>query len=74
MITLPLVILAGLSVLGGLLNFPGSHALAGWLEHTLGAGEEAGFNGWWPECFAGIALLGLFTAWYGLRPEPNTLR
>jgi NADH-quinone oxidoreductase subunit L len=63
-ITLPLVILAGLSVLGGLLNFPGSLALAGWLEHTLGAGGEAGFNGMVAGVSLAIALLGLATAWY----------
>ncbi|WP_322508061.1 NADH-quinone oxidoreductase subunit L [Anaerolinea sp.] len=34
-ITLPLVGLAVLSVLGGLLNFPGSWGLEHWLEHTL---------------------------------------
>jgi NADH-quinone oxidoreductase subunit L len=34
--TVPLIVLAGLSILGGLLNFPGIHPLTNWLEHTLG--------------------------------------
>jgi NADH-quinone oxidoreductase subunit L len=50
--TIPLIILAGLAVFGGLLNLPtiagwtppGAHALTNWLEHTLAAvpgGEHA---------------------------------
>lgn len=33
--TIPLMVLAGLSVLGGALNLPGTHTLGHWLEHTL---------------------------------------
>jgi NADH-quinone oxidoreductase subunit L len=33
--TVPLMILAGLSILGGALNLPGIHTLTDWLEHTL---------------------------------------
>lgn len=32
--TVPLIVLAGLSVLGGALNLPGQHMLGNWLEHT----------------------------------------
>jgi NADH-quinone oxidoreductase subunit L len=42
--TVPLMILAGLSALGGLLNLPGIHTFGHWLEHTLEAaahGETA---------------------------------
>ncbi len=39
--TVPLMILAGLSVLGGALNLPGVHSFGHWLEHTLHVGEEA---------------------------------
>lgn len=63
LVTTPLVMLAVLSALGGLLNFPGSLAMEKWLEHTLGAGVESEFN----PVIAGlsllVALLGLFTAW-----------
>ena len=43
--TVPLMVLAGLSVLGGALNLPGLHSLEHWLEPSLGhalehAGEE----------------------------------
>jgi len=69
-ITLPLVILAALSVLGGLLNFPGSLALEKWLEHSLGKGLEAPFS--LPVAILSlvIALLGLAAAWmfYGRKP------
>ena len=62
-ITIPLLILAALSVLGGLLNFPGLHTLEHWLSHTLGEGEPAHFN----FLVAGISLLlalcGLGLAW-----------
>lgn len=34
-ITIPLIILAGLSVVGGFLNLPGVHTFTHWLEHTL---------------------------------------
>src|SRR5688572_22238608 len=45
-ITVPLIVLAGLSILGGALNLPGLHSLEHWLEPSLGhalehAGEEA---------------------------------
>jgi NADH-quinone oxidoreductase subunit L len=42
--TIPLVVLAALAALGGLLNLPGVHSLGHWLEHTLGHGEAAEFN------------------------------
>lgn len=64
LIVLPLILLAGLTVLGGLLNFPGSLALEGWLEHTLGKGINGEFN----SMVAGISLIvsitGLVTAWF----------
>jgi NADH-quinone oxidoreductase subunit L len=69
-ITFPLIILAGLSVLGGLLNFPGSLAMEGWLESTMGKGLEAGFNPIIAAVSLIIALLGLAAAWlvYGRKP------
>jgi len=62
-VTIPLIILAALSLLGGALNLPGVHTLEHWLSHTLGEGEPAEFI--W--LVAGIslllALLGLGAAW-----------
>ena len=34
-ITTPLMVLAGLSLVGGVLNLPGVHTLTEWLEHTI---------------------------------------
>jgi NADH-quinone oxidoreductase subunit L len=61
--TTPLVILAILSVLGGLINLPRVLTLEKWLEHTLGQGLTAPFS--WVTAFIslGLAVLGLFLAW-----------
>lgn len=37
----PLIVLAALSVLGGLLNIPGVHTFSRWLEHTIHIDEAA---------------------------------
>lgn len=79
-ITVPLLILAALSVLGGLINFPGWLALEHWLAHTLGKVESLGFA--WPVAGASfaLALLGLGLAWliYGRKPlakdQPDPLQ
>ncbi len=39
--TVPLLVLAGLSTLGGLLNLPYLHTFKEWLGHTLGEAEHA---------------------------------
>jgi len=69
LITIPLIILAVLSVAGGLFNYPGLHWLETWLEHSIQAGEAAGFIPWVAGLSLGTALLGLFLAWmiYGAR-------
>ena len=69
-ITVPLMILAGLSVLGGLLNLPGLHGLTNWLEHTI-AGVEAGeFNFFVAGLSTVLALLAIYISWliYGRKP------
>ncbi|MFH1524247.1 MAG: NADH-quinone oxidoreductase subunit L [Chloroflexota bacterium] len=69
-ITVPLMILAGLAVLGGALNLPGLHTLTNWLEHII-AGVEAGeFNFVVAGLSTGLALLAIFLAWilYGRKP------
>ena len=62
-VTVPLMILAGLSVLGGLLNLPGLHTLETWLSHTLGEGEPAHFIWLVAGISLVLALLGLGLGW-----------
>lgn len=42
--TLPLIILAGMTVVGGALNLPGHHMLSHWLEHTHHFFHSIDFN------------------------------
>ncbi len=76
-ITVPLIILAVLAVLGGLINFPGVNTLSGWLEHTLGALPEAAFNPLIAGVSLIVALAGIAAAWlsYGRQTatRPNRL-
>jgi NADH-quinone oxidoreductase subunit L len=68
-ITVPLIILAVLSVLGGALNFPGIHTLTAWLEHTIEvhAGE---FILSVAAISTVLALVALYLSWllYGRNP------
>jgi NADH-quinone oxidoreductase subunit L len=79
--TIPLIVLAVLSVLGGALNVPALtesmeglpwlHGFAHWLEHTLGhAAHAGGFERGVAGLSTGAALLAIFIAWdlYGRRP------
>ncbi|HSF81828.1 MAG TPA: NADH-quinone oxidoreductase subunit L [Anaerolineales bacterium] len=77
--TVPLMVLAGLSLLGGFLNLPGVHTFGHWLEHTIKLGEAAaeahvgeavteaaaasGFNPLVAAISTGLALVGIFLAW-----------
>jgi NADH-quinone oxidoreductase subunit L len=70
LITLPLVLLAFLSIFGGLLNLPGSLFMGQWLEHTLGGAKEEGFNIVIAFISLLIALTGLTLAWLLYRREP----
>lgn len=71
-VTIPLMVLAFLSLAGGLLNLPGVHTLETWLSHTLGEGEHAVFI--W--LVAGLSLLlaicGLGAAWLIYTKKPKT--
>jgi len=81
LVTLPLVVLALLSVFGGALNLPGSHILETWLEHTLEGVTPGHFVLTVALISLAVALLGLLLAWlvYGRKPsfengQPDPLR
>jgi len=81
-ITIPLMVLAGLSVLGGALNLPGVHTLGHWLEHTVELVEhEVHIAEWLEVSWGGLnpyvalistvaALLAILVSWfiYGRNP------
>ena len=58
-ILVPLVILAGLSVAGGLLNLPAGHTLTKWLEHTSDLYHSGEFNFLVAGISTLVALLGI---------------
>jgi NADH-quinone oxidoreductase subunit L len=73
-ITVPLIILAALSALGGLINLPVLHTLGHWLEHTIkieeavkaihtGEAATGGFNFLVAGTSVGLALIGVFLSW-----------
>ncbi len=70
-ITVPLVILALLSIFGGALNLPGVLTLEHWLEHSLEAVHASEFIAPVALGSLAVALLGLLTAWlvYGRRGD-----
>jgi NADH-quinone oxidoreductase subunit L len=78
-ITVPLMVLAALSVFGGLLNLPGLHTLTLWLEHTINvhAGE---FVMSVALISTGLALTAILFSWliYGRNPlkvgQPDPLK
>jgi NADH-quinone oxidoreductase subunit L len=80
--TVPLMVLAALSVLGGALNLPYLHTLTNWLEHTVKLVEHEGHVAAWLEVSWGglnpivalistvAALLAIYISWllYGRNP------
>ena len=62
--TIPLIILAGLSLFGGVLNLPGLHSLTLWLEHTIENVHEGQFNLLVATISTVLALIAIFIAWY----------
>jgi NADH-quinone oxidoreductase subunit L len=71
--TIPLIVLAALSVLGGALNLPSMETFAKWLEHTIQVGETAasatvaaagGFNLGVALISTALALAGIAFAWW----------
>jgi NADH-quinone oxidoreductase subunit L len=81
-ITVPLMVLAGLSVLGGALNLPYIHTFGHWLEHTIELVEhEVHLAAWLEVSWGGLnpfvalistfaALLAIYISWllYGRNP------
>ncbi len=71
LVTVPLMILAALSVLGGALNLPGLHTFSDWLHHTLGDAAHSGdFNLTVAGISTGLALFAIWIAYslYGRVP------
>ncbi|HCK64758.1 MAG TPA: NADH-quinone oxidoreductase subunit L [Anaerolineae bacterium] len=70
--TLPLVVLAILSVAGGALNLPfkGFHQLGHWLEYTLGEVEYLSFESSIAISATALALVAILVSWliYGRNP------
>lgn len=62
--TVPLIILAVLTVFGGALNIPNSYLLEKWLERTLTNIQPENFVFWIAGLSLGIALLGILIAWF----------
>ena len=82
-VTVPLIILAFLSVVGGALNLPAVHTLGSWLEHSLEHVTEVEFALPVALISLAISLLGLILAWtvYGRvslgnpdSPDPLSLK
>jgi len=68
--TVPLMILAGLSVLGGLLNFPSLKTFGVWLEHTLKNNiHEGEFVLLVAVISTILALLAIFLGWWLYNPR-----
>ncbi len=72
--TIPLIILAGLTVIGGAMNIPGVHSLAHWLHHSVQNAHIPGPGQGFSLQVAGISTalalvaIGLSYLLYGRRP------
>ncbi len=62
-ITIPLILLAVLSVVGGTLNLPGLHTLEHWLEHSLSGLKPGEFSLVTAGLSLAFSLAGLLIAW-----------
>jgi NADH-quinone oxidoreductase subunit L len=70
--TIPLMILALLSIFGGGLNLPGVHTLTEWLSHTLGEHEAGEFNVPLAGAATGLALVAMAISYAIYRGKPKT--
>lgn len=62
--TVPLMILAGLSLLGGFINIPAFHTFTDWLEHSIELIHHGEFSFLVAAVSTFLAILGLAVAWY----------
>ena len=67
--TVPLMVLAVLSVFGGMLNLPGVHTLTAWLEHTIEI-HPGEFNMQVALTSTVIALFAIFLSWWLYMRKP----
>jgi NADH-quinone oxidoreductase subunit L len=69
-ITIPLIALAVLAAVGGVLNLPGVDAMTLWLQHTIDSLHPGEFVPNVALISTGLALLGILLSWllYGRRP------
>jgi NADH-quinone oxidoreductase subunit L len=69
-VTIPLMVLAALSVVGGALNLPGVETLTKWLEHTVEFIKPGEFVMSVALISTGLALIAIFISWllYGREP------
>ena len=63
-ITVPLILLAALSVLGGLINLPMFHTFTDWLEESLGHMHAAEFAFWIAALTTIASVSAILVAWY----------
>jgi NADH-quinone oxidoreductase subunit L len=70
LITIPLAVLAGLAVVGGLLNLPGQDTLSRWLEGTITTIHPGEFVMNVALLSTGLAFLAILLSWllYGRKP------
>ncbi len=69
-VTVPLMVLAALSVVGGALNLPGVETLTKWLEHTVEFIKPSEFIMSVALISTALALIAIFISWllYGRKP------
>lgn len=68
--TVPLLALAGLSLVGGALNLPGLYTLSHWLGHSLGEVEAGKLELSIAVLSSGLALLSIGLSWWVYAREP----
>jgi NADH-quinone oxidoreductase subunit L len=79
-ITMPLMVLAALAMVGGVLNLPGRDGLSLWLEHTVAFIHPGEFVPRVALLSTGLALFAILISWmlYGRRPlragQPDPLK
>jgi len=67
--TVPLIILASLSAIGGILNLPHIHTFTHWLEHTFGHIHAGEFVISVAAISTGLGLIGIFLSWLIYNPQ-----